>query len=174
MSRSTLETQGRLVESARGEPSLRAGSQARAKEGPRSALSPSDGRNPTASPAPMKTLLITLAATLTLVGAGAGHARELFVSPDGNDAHSGSRFHPLATLEIARDRLRIASEVTRIANFDAIALTAFDRGRHRLCAQRARDNPLNVANGQAIAAERFPVWRDVQIVAPDDPFSVGT
>ncbi len=160
MSPSTLETQGRLVESARGEPSFRAGSQARAKEGPRSARSPSDGLDPTASPAPMKTLLNTLAATLTLVGAGAGHAHELFVSPDGNDAHSGSRFHPLATLEIARDRLRSES-LSRPGVRHTVIVRAGDHVRTQTLDLDARDSGLTFrgeSGARILGARRLTGW----------------
>lgn len=48
------------------------------------------------------TLLLTL---LTL--ASTAGAKELFVGPNGNDANPGSRAKPLASIETARDRLRM-------------------------------------------------------------------
>jgi hypothetical protein len=38
--------------------------------------------------------------------AAQSHAMELFVGPDGDDANPGTKARPLASLEVARDRLR--------------------------------------------------------------------
>jgi len=113
-----------------------------------------------ASPAPMKTLLITLAATLNLVGARAGHARELFVSPDGNDAHSGSRFHPLATLEAARDRLRSESSSRPGVRHTVIVRTG-DHVRTQTLELDARDSGLTFrgeSGARILGARRLTGW----------------
>jgi hypothetical protein len=108
----------------------------------------------------MKTLLITLAATLNLVGARAGHARELFVSPDGNDAHSGSRFHPLATLEAARDRLRSESSSRPGARHTVIVRTG-DHVRTQTLELDVRDSGLTFrgeSGARILGARRLTGW----------------
>lgn len=107
----------------------------------------------------MNAPLITLAATLTLVAAHLGQARELFVSPDGDDAHSGSRFRPLATLEAARDRLR--AEPSRPGVRHTVIVRAGDHFRTQTLDLDARDSGLTLrgeSGARLLGARRLTGW----------------
>ena len=52
----------------------------------------------------------TLCLILLLITALPANAMELFVGPDGADMNPGTKAKPLASLEAARDRLRIEQD----------------------------------------------------------------
>ncbi len=66
---------------------------------------------------------------------------------------------------LARDGLRIITEVARIADIDAVALAAFNRCRDHLATQSGANHVLNIVDGQPVAGERGAVGFDVQVIA---------
>src|SRR5229473_3187770 len=74
---------------------------------------------------------------------------------------------------VSRDRLRIAAQIARIAQIDAIALTTLYGRGNGLAAEGGRDGILHITDHETVARERFPVGYDVQIIAADDTFSKG-
>src|SRR5437660_447940 len=85
-------------------------------------------------------------------------------SANGNDS---------ITISVSGDRLRIAAEIARVAQIDAVTLSTFYSRRNRLAAKGRRNGVLYVADHEAVAGKRFPVRCDVQIIASDDPFRVS-
>src|SRR5207244_6153419 len=66
---------------------------------------------------------------------------------------------------VSCDRLRIAAQIARIAQIDAVTLATFNGRGNGLAAEGGRDGVLHVADHKTVARERFPVGDDIQIVA---------
>jgi len=81
---------------------------------------------------------------------------------------------PRATAPAHRERLPADRSGSR-ADSESRRRSAHDLRpwSSRLCAEGARDHPLNVGNGQIIRAEHIPIRHDVEIVNADHPLRVA-
>ena len=75
--------------------------------------------------------------------------------------------------DVPGDRLRVAAQVARIAQVDAVTLAAFHGSGDRLSAECGRDRVLHVADHQTVACERLAIRNHIEIVASDHAFRVG-
>src|ERR1700738_4182177 len=64
---------------------------------------------------------------------------------------------------LGRYRLRIAAIIARVPYAHGVALAPLDRGRHRLGAERHRDQVLQVADHQSVAGGVGAVGVDVEV-----------
>ncbi len=78
-------------------------------------------------------------------------ATDLYVSPTGNDAHSGTQSQPLGTLEAARDRVR---QMRNEGKLDGSGVTIWLRGGDYVCTAA-----LELSEVDSGTAEAPVVWR---------------
>ena len=74
---------------------------------------------------------------------------------------------------LAGDGRRIVTKIPRVAQDDAIAFTALDRGRDDTAAERGRDDVLYIADRKAVARGRGAVGCDLDIASAAQPFGKG-
>jgi hypothetical protein len=131
-------------------------------------------------------LMLAIVSALCLAGdvtSAAEVAGEWHVSPQGNDAHAGTRAQPFATLERARDAARARDRSAEAINSDTIWLSPGLHRRTRTLDLDERDSKLVIRGpadrGARVHAGRFvdpaafvPV-RDPRVVARLDPAARG-
>jgi len=116
---------------------------------------------------PSRRLAVAALTASILLTAPPARAREVYVSPGGDDAHPGSRARPLATLEAARDRLRAEASVHPGAKGPGsrarrtIVVRAGDHVRDRTLELDTRDSGLTVRGepgARILGARRLDGW----------------